>query len=37
VKAHRDAEAWIYVPKGLCDKVAGGRLLSADAEHGRKG
>jgi len=37
VKADSEAEAWIYVPKGLCEKIVGGRLLSADAKHGRKG
>lgn len=23
----RDPEAWIYVPKGTCDKIAGGKLV----------
>lgn len=35
VKADRDAEAWIYVPKGTCDKIAGGKVTtSADAKPG---
>src|SRR5215470_17867236 len=37
VKADRDAQAWIYVPKGVCEKIVGGKLLSSDAKHGRKG
>ena len=38
VKADQDAEAWISVPKGLCEKIVGGRLqTSADAKHGGKG
>ena len=38
VKADNDAEAWISVPKGLCEKIVGGRLqTSADAKHGGKG
>jgi uncharacterized membrane protein len=28
VKADRDAEAWIYVPKGTCDKIAGGHVTT---------
>jgi len=24
VKVDRDAEAWVFVPKGTCDKIAGG-------------
>jgi uncharacterized membrane protein len=24
----RDPEAWIYVPKGTCDKIAGAHLTS---------
>lgn len=26
VKADRDAEAWVFVPKGTCAKIAGGML-----------
>jgi uncharacterized membrane protein len=37
VKTDRDAEAWVLVPKGTCDKIAGGRLqMSADAKPGGK-
>jgi uncharacterized membrane protein len=35
VKVDNNPEAWIYVPKGLCEKIAGGRLqTSADAKPG---
>jgi uncharacterized membrane protein len=35
VKTDRDAEAWVYVPKGTCDKIAGGKVTtSADAKPG---
>jgi hypothetical protein len=27
-KADGDAEEWIYVPKGTCEKIAGGKLVS---------
>lgn len=37
VKADNDPEGWISVPKGLCEKIVGGRLqTSADAKHGGK-
>ncbi len=37
-KADRDAEAWILVPKGTCERIAGGRIqTSANAKHGGKG
>ncbi|MEX3790374.1 DUF2282 domain-containing protein [Paraburkholderia sp. BR14374] len=37
VKTDRDAEAWILVPKGTCEKIAGGHLqLSEFAKHGGK-
>lgn len=37
-KADRDAEAWILVPKGTCEKISGGRLqMSPNAKHGGKG
>ena len=26
VKTDRDAEAWIFVPKGTCEKIAGGSV-----------
>ncbi|HZP86326.1 MAG TPA: DUF2282 domain-containing protein [Burkholderiales bacterium] len=29
VKVDGDPEAWIYVPKGLCEKIAGARLSAA--------
>lgn len=29
VKTDRDAEAWIYVPKGTCNKIAGAHLSTA--------
>jgi uncharacterized membrane protein len=28
VKTDRDAEAWIYVPKGTCEKIAGGHVTT---------
>ena len=35
VKTDGDKEAWIFVPKGTCDKIAGGRVTtSADAKPG---
>ncbi|MBX9631970.1 MAG: DUF2282 domain-containing protein [Burkholderiales bacterium] len=38
IKTDRHAEAWILVPKGTCERIAGGRLqTSADAKHGGKG
>ena len=27
VNADKDAEAWIYVPKGLCERIAGGQVV----------
>ncbi|MGF6920675.1 BufA1 family periplasmic bufferin-type metallophore [Paraburkholderia sp. 40] len=37
VKIDRDAEAWVLVPKGTCDKISGGHLqLSQDAKPGGK-
>jgi len=37
VKVDRDSEAWVLVPKGTCDKIAGGHLqLSEFAKHGGK-
>ncbi|MFN0316387.1 MAG: DUF2282 domain-containing protein [Burkholderiales bacterium] len=37
-KMDRDAEAWILVPKGVCEKIAGARLqMSAHAKPGGKG
>jgi len=29
VKVDRDPEAWIYVPKGTCERIAGARISSA--------
>ena len=29
VKSDRDPEAWIYVPKGLCERISGAHLTSA--------
>jgi uncharacterized membrane protein len=29
VKVDRDPEAWIYVPKGICEKIAGASISSA--------
>ena len=29
VMSDRDPEAWIYVPKGTCEKIAGGRISAA--------
>ena len=39
VKADNDPEAWIYVPKGTCERISGGHLqTSSDAKPGgRKG
>jgi uncharacterized membrane protein len=27
-KADRDPEAWIYVPKGTCERIAGGTVVA---------
>jgi len=27
VKVDNDAEAWIYLPKGACERIAGARLV----------
>jgi uncharacterized membrane protein len=38
VKADNDAEAWISVPKGLCERIVGGHIqTSPNAKHGGKG
>lgn len=38
IKTDRHAEAWILVPKGTCERIAGGHLqTSPDAKHGGKG
>jgi uncharacterized membrane protein len=35
VKADNDPEAWITVPKGVCEKISGGRIqTSRSAKHG---
>ena len=37
VNTDNDAEAWINVPKGTCERIVGGHLqMSADAKHGGK-
>ena len=37
VKMDNDAEAWISVPKGLCERIVGGHIqTSPDAKHGGK-
>lgn len=37
-KADRDPETWIYVPKGTCERIAGGTVTaSKDAKHGGAG
>ena len=30
VKTDRDPEAWIYVPKGTCERIAGAHLTAAN-------
>ena len=36
-KKDADAEAWIYVPKGTCERIVGGRIqTSLDAKPGGK-
>jgi uncharacterized membrane protein len=38
VKANSDPEAWIYLPKGVCERIAGAHIqTSPDAKHGGKG
>jgi uncharacterized membrane protein len=38
VKKDGEKEAWIYLPKGTCEKIVGGHVqTSADAKHGGKG
>lgn len=29
IKVDNDAEAWISVPKGVCERIAGGKVISA--------
>ena len=37
-KADNDVESWIQVPKGTCERIAGGHVTtSADAKHGGSG
>lgn len=37
VKADRDSEAWILLPKGTCERIAGGTItVSANAHPGGK-
>jgi uncharacterized membrane protein len=38
IKSDRDAEAWIFVPKGTCERIAGGTITtSAHAQPGGAG
>lgn len=30
VTTNNNAEAWIYVPKGTCDRIAGGRVVQVE-------
>lgn len=32
-KADRDPEAWIFVPKGTCEKIAGGTVTTSKDAH----
>lgn len=33
-KVDRDKDAWVFVPKGTCDKIAGGRVYDGtNAKH----
>ena len=37
ISTDRDSEAWIYLPKGTCEKIVGGHVTtSADAKPGGK-
>jgi uncharacterized membrane protein len=37
VKMDNDPEAWIYLPKGLCERISGARVqMSSDAKPGGK-
>jgi len=37
-KTDNDLESWIQVPKGTCERIAGGHITtSADAKHGGAG
>ncbi len=33
IKADRDAEAWILVPKGTCERIAGGTVTTSQHAH----
>lgn len=35
IKTDRDAEAWIFVPKGTCEKIAGGTVTTS--QHAKPG
>jgi uncharacterized membrane protein len=38
VKVDNDPEAWIYVPKGVCERISGGHIQTSPmAKHGGKG
>ena len=32
-KADRDPEVWIYVPKGTCERIAGGTIVTSASAH----
>ncbi|HEU5283866.1 MAG TPA: DUF2282 domain-containing protein [Burkholderiales bacterium] len=37
IKVDNDPEAWIYLPKGLCERIVGARVqMSGDAKPGGK-
>jgi uncharacterized membrane protein len=37
-KVDNDKEAWVYLPKGTCDRISGGRIQSSpNAKPGGKG
>jgi len=33
VTSDNNAEAWIYVPKGVCERIAGGRVVTANPDN----
>ena len=33
IKTDRDAEAWVFVPKGTCEKIAGGTVTTSPHAH----
>ncbi len=32
-KVDRDPETWVFVPKGTCDKIAGGKVTTSPHAH----